>query len=263
MRDKLKTYIQPSFLICVAILATAGGLKKVAIEWLGLRLQKEPIPLKKSLDLLDTSTFSPYQVVESSRIENKDILEQLGTEDYAKILLEDTEVNKNSSVRYCSLFITYYTGNPDAVPHIPDECHVGSGSQREKVKEVILKVGGINDNDDPAMAESNLKEIKARYLVFLTKGANAWQASSRYPVLYFFKANGEYSGSRGETREVLGKNLLGKYSYFSKVEFTFYGSAFGRNVYPDGEEFILACEKFLSLLLPVMEKDYWPDWETS
>jgi hypothetical protein len=88
-----------------------------------------------------------------------------------------------------------------------------------------------------------------------------WQMDSKYPVMYFFKANGEYAGNRTITRAIMSKNLFGKYSYFSKVEWKFFGYGYNGIVYPSKEDIIQASEEFLSLLLPVMEKDHWPDWE--
>lgn len=88
-----------------------------------------------------------------------------------------------------------------------------------------------------------------------------WKMDSKYAVVYFFKANGEYTGNRTITRAVMSKNIFGKYSYLSKVELKFFGYVHGSIIYPNKEEMIPASEKFLSALLPVMERDHWPDWE--
>jgi len=52
-RYDIRVYLQPAFLICVAVLAVAGGSMSIAIKSLGIYLKKDPWPLKKSLDLLD------------------------------------------------------------------------------------------------------------------------------------------------------------------------------------------------------------------
>jgi hypothetical protein len=57
----------------------------------------------------------------------------------------------------------------------------------------------------------------------------------------------------------LDKNLFGKHSYFSKVELKFFNTRFGTRIYPAKKEAIAASQKLLSTLLPVLEKEYWPE----
>ena len=266
MKSIIKPYTQPAFVICVAVLAIAGTSKEIVIEWTGAHLTKLPLPLKKPLALLDAATLAPYEVIKKHIITNKDVLEQLGTDEYIQWELEDTEADKLSPVRYCSLFITYYTGNLDQVPHVPEECYVGGGNQRMGVEPVMLNVEGLFVGPDispesETTPETGLdKRIGARYVVFASRGSNIWQASSKYPVLYFFKANGAYASNRTETRAIMGKNLFGKYAYFSKVEWKFYGVGSGGRNFPDKSETLVASEKLLSVVLPVVERDHWPDW---
>ena len=96
MNSKLKPYLQPSFLICVVVLAFAAGFKEAIIEKTGVHFIKLELPLKKSLDDMDETKLGPYKVVQKSKIENKDILESLGTENYIQWVLEDTEVDASS-----------------------------------------------------------------------------------------------------------------------------------------------------------------------
>ncbi|MHC5060969.1 MAG: hypothetical protein ACYTFK_07785 [Planctomycetota bacterium] len=255
MKNIIKPYIQPAFVICVAVLAIAGMSKEIVIEWSGAYLTKEPLPLKKPLDLLDTGSLASYKVRQRHRITNKDVLEQLGTEEYLQWELEDTDVDKTSPVRFCSLFITYYTGNLDQVPHVPEECYVGSGNQRIGSESMALNVEGFSGEQD-----SDKKTISARYIVFSGRGTNIWGAATKYSVLYFFKVNGAYAGTRTEARAILGGNLFGKYSYFSKFEWKFNGIGSSGRIFPDKADSLAASEKLLSVVLPVMERDHWPDW---
>ena len=71
MENILKKYLQPSFVICVVILAIAGGFMSYAIEKFGVYLQKTPLPLKKSLDLLDESSLGSYKIVSKQKIKTK------------------------------------------------------------------------------------------------------------------------------------------------------------------------------------------------
>ena len=248
IRDNVQVYLQPAFVICVLVLAVAGVGMSITMRSLGIILKKEPLPLKKSLELLDETDLSPYIVVlPKLKITDEQILKALGTEDYIQWILEDTEQAMTSLVKKCLLFITYYP-LPDRVPHVPEECWTGGGYQKLRSEDVKLNV------DNLAGFKAN---IPAKYLVFGLKSGNLWQSSLRIPNVYFFRVNGQYVGSRQEARIALNKNLFGKHSYFCKVELVFnVGSAA-----PNKEESIEACEKLLAVILPILEREYWPDQE--
>ncbi len=261
MNKIIKPYIQIPFLVCLTVLALAAGFKEAAIDWSGAKLKKLPIPLRKSLDDLDESKLAPYRIRRKSTIENHDVLESLGTEDYIQWELEDTDADALSPTRYCSLFITYYTGDPDKVPHVPEECFTGSGNQLLSRQAVTLAL-----DLDPAQAarlrtNSGKPELGARYLVFSRKNTNVWASDLKYGVMYFFKANGKFASSRTGVRAIMGENLFGTYSYFSKVEWKFYGIRPGGVIYGNKADALSASEKFISVLLPPLETEHWPDWE--
>ncbi|MGA2678374.1 MAG: hypothetical protein ABSF37_03620 [Sedimentisphaerales bacterium] len=242
IRETIKAnYLQPAFLICVCLLAiTTVSMSKFSRHY-------EPLPLKKSLSDLDKSNLAPYKVVEKSKIENQDILNTLGTEDYIQWALEDTSAPAESKTRFCTLFITYYS-LPDIVPHRPEECYIGGGLQGIKFETVMLKaINGVYERD-----------IKTRYLVFAdTKSDILTGGTSSFPILYTFRVNGKY-GDRYDVRNTLNWNSFSKYSYFSKVEWKFYNIASGRTIYPNKQEAIAASEKLMSVILPVLEKEHWP-----
>jgi hypothetical protein len=239
-------YLQPAFLICVCLLATTAGVMSATIKMAGIYLKKEPLPLKKTLSDLDKSNLGPYKVVAKSKIENQDVLNTLGTEDYIQWTLEDTSVPLESKTRRCTLFITYYS-LPDIVPHTPEECYYGGGLQQIKDETFVLRaIQGLYE-----------REIKTRYLVYANTNSDVLFSETSFPVLYTFSANGKY-GDRNDVRRALNKNLFGKFSYFSKVEWKFYNTASGRTIYPNKQEAIAASEKLMSVILPVLEKEYWP-----
>ena len=104
----IKQYTQPAFLICTVLLTTAGIGMSIAIEKFELVLKKEPLFLKKSLDLLDEQALTPFKVITKNKIENPQMVKNLGTQDYIQWVLEDAEPSdKNAITRYL-LFITYY-----------------------------------------------------------------------------------------------------------------------------------------------------------
>jgi len=245
--DNLRVYLQPAFVICVLVLAIAVGGMSFAMKKLGIVFEKEPLPLKKSLALLDRENLNPYVVVSKEKITNEDTLKALGTEDYIQWVMQDGEQAVESPVRECLLFITYYR-LPDRVPHVPEECWTGGGYQKLGSDAVTLEI------DDHAGFEA---KVPAKYLVFSPKKASVWHGDARIPNLYFFKVNGQYAGSREDARLALNKNLFGKASYFCKVELVFNRSS----VAPGKEDALEASEKLLAVVLPVLDREHLPDWE--
>jgi len=244
----IRVYAQPAFLICALVLAAGSLGMSMTMSKLGIILEKDPLPLRKSLELLDEGGLSPYEVVPPKiKIENKEVLKSLGTNDYIQWVVEDTEEPAGSPVKRFLLFITYYQ-LPDRVPHVPEECWTGGGYQKLRSEGVTLDV------DDKAGFEAH---TPAKYLVFGPRKTSLWQSSLRIPNLYFFKVNGQYAGSREQARIALNKNLFGKSSYFCKVELVFNrGSAV-----PGKEAAVTASEKLLSVILPILEREHWPKWE--
>jgi len=245
--NNCKVYLQPAFVICVLVLAIAGGGMSFATKKLGIVFEKEPMPLKKSLWLLDEGNLDPYVVVSKEKIEDADTLKALGTEDYIQWVMQDTEQAVESPVRECLLFITYY-GLPDRVPHVPEECWTGGGYQKLGSDAVTLAI------DDHAGFEV---KVPAKYLVFGPKKAGSLHSDVRIPNVYFFKVNGQYAGSREDARFVLNKNLFGKASYFCKVELVFNRSP----VAPGKEDTVEAGERLLAVVLPILAREHLPDWE--
>lgn len=253
VRELLKPYLQPAFLVCVAVLAVASVSKDEVIRRIGIILEKERIDLKKPFSELDELQLGPYKVIQRRTIENQDILEELGTDEYIDWVLEDSEVDEHSPVRYCSLFLTYYTGNPDQAPHVPEECYLGSGNIREATEKVSLIC---------PIAGDQTRKIDIRHLVFKPGNVSIWQSAPKFSVMYLFRVNGLYAADRNEVRAIMARNLLGKYSYFSKVEWNFFGLGYG-NIKARGsrDEVIAASEKLLSVIVPLLEDDHWPDWK--
>lgn len=225
-------------MICVAVLAFFS----VYIKHSGKYVEKEFLPLTKQFDLLNENDLAPYKVIHKGIIENEDEIKSLGTEDYLQWILEDTSVAKGSPVRICSLLITYY-GLSDKIPHVPEECYIGGGYQQELSDKVAFNV-----NKDSA-----IQQIPGKYIVFSNPNADFLTAGSKFYVLYTFNVNGLYANNRSSVRIILMKNLKSKYSYFSKIEWSF------RHGRPNKGEVIKASEKLLAVLLPLLEDQHWPD----
>lgn len=243
-----KHYLKISFLACALILLTAAGTKKALIEFFDLQLVKKPIHLKTPLEDFNEDLLAPYSVINKGSIDGA-TLESLGTKKYLQWILEDTEADPSSPTRFCSLFITYYTGTRDMVPHVPDECYVGGGNKLKSKHTLSLEL--------PEQGK-----IGFQYILFTHTSQAALGSTSEFSVEYLFHANGQYCESRTDTRTTLF-NWFSKYSYFSKVEWKFFGRDSFGDVYPNKEQTLAASEKLLSRVLPELEKHHWPDWEAA
>lgn len=254
-------YLKSSFLVCALLLLTAATTKTIVIQKLKVFLTKEPIPLQHPLDELDEAALAPFIVKDKSKIQNHDVLESLGTEEYIQWMLQDPDADASSPTRYCSLFITYYTGTPDMVPHVPDECYVGSGNVRLSGEMTSVLIAPPHPLAPVETDTGEGRKIPFQYVLFGNTTQSTIQGETRFSVQYLFHANGQYCGSRTETRKALGQNFFSKYSYFCKVEWKFYGADSFGMIYPDKEETLIASEKLLSVLLPELEKNHWPNWQ--
>ncbi|MHC4519552.1 MAG: exosortase-associated EpsI family protein, partial [Planctomycetota bacterium] len=174
----------------------------------------------------------------------EEILRSLGTSDYIQWVLEDPREPADSPIRRVMLFITYYA-LPDQVPHVPEECYTGGGYQRVATEAVRLSVDG------PAEG----REVPARYLVFEASGTALPLGVRRFPVLYLFRVNEEYAGSRDRARIALNRNIFSPYAYFCKVELVFNQT----HATPTKAQATEAGERLLTLVLPVLEQGHWPE----
>ena len=230
----IKTFFKPAFIVCLAVLLSAAIAKEAVIRVLGVQMVKEPIALQRPLEEMNDAALAPFELKKNARIQNRDVLESLGTEEYLQWVLEDSEAKPDSPTRFCSLFITYYTGNPDMVPHVPDECYVGGGNERQ--------TGGLVTIDVPR--SDGDQRLDFQYVAFRNFDQKTMREDN-FSVQYFFHANGKYSGSRTDTRLILGSNWLSKYSYFCKVEWKFYGVGSFGLVYPDKEQTLEASSRLM------------------
>ncbi len=241
-----RPYTQPAFLICAGILAVSGIGLSVLEAGLGVYIRKEPVPLRRPLDRIDESALAPFHVVSRLRIDNPDVLRSLGTSDYIQWVFEDTRAGGTDPARSVLVFITYY-GLPDRVPHVPEECYLGGGFECLGTDEVLLTPDGPQGS----------RKWLARYLTFGSNRADPLTGGP-VPVLYLFRVNGHYAASREEVRLALNRNLLGRHSYFSKVELVFNRHP---GAPPDRDQVVRVGQQLLGVLLPVLERDHWPqEW---
>ncbi len=132
------------------------------------------------------------------------------------------------------LFVSYYTGSPDPVPHVPDRCYLGGGFQELASQDVTVPVNG--------------QTVPIRRMAF---GKDLGTTN----VIYFFHYNGRKSSRHLEVRNYLNNPLI-HHAYFSKIEVKF-----PRLRGEDLEAATVATQKLLTDFLPVLEGQYLPDWK--
>lgn len=231
---------QPGFLVCVVTLAVLTAVF-YGSTW-NLRLRKLPAPLRAPLTELDKAALAPYRFVSAYMI-NPEVIDSLGTDQYIQWQLVDDSIKDDASpVKYAYLFITYYTGQPDPVPHIPENCYLGAGY-----------LVGVNEDwnvDIPALG----RQVPARVLELEKKGRLGVE---RPVVTYTFGVNGRFAADRNEVRQVVGAPWE-SHAYFSKVEVRFQSAT---GAAPTRAEAMAATAKLFRILLPLLVEKHWPDWK--
>ena len=241
--EPLKRIIRDrKFVLCSLVLAFSAGSMQVVAKTLGLHFVKLSVPLQNSLDDLDDSRLSPFLVKSKNKIENEDVVAELGTEEYIQWILEDPGAGENEPGHYISLFITYYTGDPDVVPHVPEVCYTGAGNTITKRSGAVIEYTN---------GEGLVEEIPVRVLTISSPKS---YDSLDSKVVYFFSVNGHLEGDRSMVRFRLN-NWFDRYAYFSKVEMVFRE---GGKMTED--DVVSVVERLSQNLVPLLRDEHWPVW---
>ena len=148
-------------------------------------LDKEPVPLHKSLSRLDKAQLAPYRFTQSVEL-NDEMVEALGTRDYIQWVLEDTRRSGSDPLRYAMLFVTFYTGGRTQVPHTPERCFLGGG---------LAQTGSWHMSFDGSGCR-----CAAGHQGCSGQGPDLQQESAAADVLYTFYANCEFACERNYLR---------------------------------------------------------------
>lgn len=246
----------PRFYVCVGILIVAAMTMQTAATLLGQTFRKEALPLKRGLAAADPRKLAPEYALHPVPPAplSPEMLESLGTTEYLTWRIIDLSKPDSDPTKAASVFVTYYTGKPDMVPHVPDECMKASGYECSDARTaaVVVPDGGGPNNQIPVRvlqfdAPSGLRD---RFQAARQRGPT---------VMYFFLCNGRYATTRDEVRR-LQMNLFDKYAYYAKIEVSFSDSRFAANAGP--EESLAALQPLLRKLLPILRNDHFQDWES-
>lgn len=241
------------FVVCVVVLAGGAVGMRLAEAYWGQYLRKEPAPLRKPLERINVARLLPdYELFPDQPPPiSEDTLQTLGTHDYVNLLLVDRRRQASDVTSLAHVFITFYTGKPDMVPHVPDECMVAGGFDQVGPADTRgLPIGGVGAPDG---------EVPLRVLQFASPGmAQFGEDKQLNTVMYFFHVNGRYETTRFGVREAQS-NLSDRYAYYAKIELRFTDESTRRLA--DKESSVAAARDLLSRLLPVLLQEHLPDWE--
>jgi hypothetical protein len=234
--------ITPPFVLAVVLLGASAGLAGPFANWMKFRQDKQALPLKAPLTALDVGALAPYRVVDR-QILTPEMVDALGTDQYTSWSLEDTSLTRDDPLRFASLFVTYYTGGRNLVPHTPDVCYLGSGYERARPHE--------NTKIEVASLGPTPSAIAVRVCSFVQTAVFNRRERT---VVYTFHCNGRFVATRSGVR-VLINDPLSTHAYFSKVEVGFPGATRARS--------LIGAVKLFDRVLPVLLKDHWPDFEAA
>ncbi len=232
----------PPFVVAAVLLGLAAILTGPVGKALDLRQDKLPLPLRNPLTALRADALRPYSVVNRHFLDPT-VVEALGTDQYLYWMLRDGSVPDNDPLANPRLFVTYYSGGRNLVPHVPDECFLGAGYQPAMPHEnQELSVPALSREQDP---------LPVRVCTF---ARTAVFNREEVTVVYTFASNGRFAATRNLVR-LLTNDPRNHHAYFSKVEVHFPGAT--------REQSIRGAAKLLNRVLPVLLSDHWPDFEAA
>lgn len=229
-----------AFVACAAVLAVAAGTFTWAREKGLLVLIKKAAPLNKLLSSLTLPADAKLQLRLAPPL-SPEMVHELGTTEYAGWAVEDTASGAQSAGRNATVFITYYTGKADQVPHVPEECYSQGGMQSVSDDTTTITV----------TTPRGAKPITLRRLVF----KNKYNTLGRM-IFYTILCNGDFYHDRNEVRARM-VNPFERYLYYCKVELAIDVET-ERLAVPSLEK---AAERMMNAFVPVLMRDHLPDWD--
>lgn len=235
--------------VCVVVLVAAAASMKWLESMGRVIFKKDALPLKRPLTQFDRARLAPQYVphAEVVRPLSDETVQTLGTREYLNLILSDTTRPAGDRTAAAHVFITYYTGQPDMVPHVPDECWLAGGYER---------VGAWDETVTAAGCRAPADRVPVRLMQFRAPH-RLGGAGRDFVVMYFFHCNGAYATTRDQVR-LLQANLTDRFAYYAKFEIRFTDASLTQLA--GREESIQALERLLPRLLPVVFEDHLPDW---
>ncbi len=256
------------FMIAVIILAMSAIVFQIGANTLNIYLKKEAVYPRKTFSVMPNTVSSWKRVAEDQRYDAAGV-EALGTELY----LSRVYGNEDNSVPPIQLHLAYYTGQVDAVPHVPDRCMVAGGFTAMTPEPVTYTLDIDQSDwilDDSALLDgapypaifkwNNITEQNelirlpfGNFELRTTEFSHPSLGSDRVYAGYFFVANGKTTAYPERIR-MLAFDPSSKYAYYCKIQFTIRGDgAFSI------EDFVSLVSAFTTDALPSI-MTCLPDW---
>ncbi len=245
-------FISWRYAVCLLTLAVLATSMQWLVQQGELHFRKQPVPLKQSLKLFQRSALLPqYELAPQAppRID-PDTEQSLGTTEHVTLWIHDRNKPASDPTSFASVFITYYTGKPDMVPHVPDECYLAGGFDRINTP-FTARVPAVGVHGEDA-------DVPVRVIQFRSRSGRlgAVQSSgAELTVMYFFLVNDSYATTRNEVRAMLGGPFQ-RFAYYAKFEVRFM-SRDGRGATADADASLAALEPLLDKLLPILFTEHF------
>lgn len=239
--------------VALVLAASAAGMQALARMMQGY-FTKLPISLKKPFSEFDKYQLGPEfsRHPDTDRLPplSEDMVASLGTSEYATWILTDND-RGDSPLGRATVFVTYYTGKPDMVPHVPDECMRSGGWDRVwGPKHVKVSVPGAGAPDDKV-------EVRVQTFQEQSSMLQTGKATRQSTVGYFFHTNGRFATTREQVR-LSQMNLRDRYAYYAKIQVDIVHLP--RADGDDRLDEIAAIERVLRKILPILVRDHLPEW---
>ncbi|MCA9278843.1 MAG: exosortase/archaeosortase family protein [Phycisphaeraceae bacterium] len=258
-------------LLLVSRIVFYGTVKSLRIQ-----LQKDPIyPASgQAVSTIPRETTSWVQIG-IDQVESSEVVEELGTQNYVSRNYEEKHAPEGREKRAVQLHVSYYTGQIDTVPHVPDRCFIGGGmGLKTAMHNVPLNLNisrWMLDDDVPEDWAGRIYTAPTSYFgsgngnrvrlpldpehIELRLGSfTEAQRDETVIAGYFFIANGQVAASPDQVR-LMAFNLTDTYAYYAKIQVT--GSS-TRGIQTE-DDLVEAAEGLLSEILPDIMLCL-PDW---
>jgi hypothetical protein len=248
---RASAFASPRYYACLLLVGLSALATHLLAGVLRAYFEKQALPLKAALYRLDAAKLAPYErAARQPDPLGEELLDSLGTREYLNWILVDPRLTPTDPAYMARVFITYYTGQPDMVPHEPRECMQAAGW--DLVSEERFEIELTPPGGPPV-------QTPIAVLGFEPPGA-AGQPEDRRPrlhVMYFFNANGRFATDRTGVRVAVA-NLMDRFAYYAKVEISFQDERGARLASrPESEA---ALRRLLPRLMRTLWEDHLPDW---
>ena len=225
------------FVVIIGLLATAAVGFQLGVQQLNIYLHKEAVYPRRDLAVIPTHAGVWRSVGEDRRMDKAGV-EALGTEIY----LNRTYADQKSITPHVQLHVAYYTGQIDAIPHVPDRCMVAGGfvPLTPEPLNLDLDVGAVLWKEDidkkyggisyPYVNKTNKVTGKdeiihmplGEFEIRTTEFSHPQLGDDHVFAGYFFVANGKTTAYPEKIR-LLAFDPHSKYAYYCKIQFTIRG----------------------------------------